>query len=85
MCNNDMFILWNHISDIFYEDRECGLNILPKISNEHIKLTSYSQMNVRFAVQVLSSTVSKVLLAYGPPEVAETAYFCSLIDCFLTL
>ena len=45
----------------------------------------YSKMNVRLAAQVLSSTVSKVLLAYGPPEAAETAHFCSLMDCFLTL
>ena len=39
-------------------------------------------MNVRFAAQVLSSTVSKILLAYGPPEAAETGHFCSLMDCF---
>ena len=32
------FILWNHISAIFYEDRECCLYILPKRLNEHIKL-----------------------------------------------
>ena len=37
-------------------------------------------MNVRLAVQVFSSTVSKVLLEYGPPA-AETAYFCSLMGC----
>ena len=58
---------------------------MPKLSNEHIKLNPYSKMNVRLAAKVLSSNVSKVLLAYGPPEAAETAYFCSLMDCFLTL
>ena len=68
---------------IFYEDRESGLHILPKLSNEHIKLTPYSKMNVRLAAQVHSSTVGKVLLAYGPPEAAETACFCSLMDCFI--
>ena len=31
MWENGMFILWNDISDIFYEDRECGLHILPTI------------------------------------------------------
>ena len=41
-------------------------------------------MNVRLAVQVLSSTVSKVLLEYGPPA-AETAHFCSLMDCFFDI
>ena len=55
------------------------LHILPKLSNEHIKLTSYSKMNVRLAAQVLNS-VSKVLLAYSPPEAAERARFCSLMD-----
>ena len=80
-----MLILWNHISDTFYEDRKCGLYILPKLSNKHIKLTAYSNLNVRLAVQVLSSTVSKVLLENGSPEAAETAHFRSLMDCFLTL
>ena len=82
-AENGMFILWNHISDIFYEDRESGLHILPKLSNEHIKVTPYSKMNVRLAAQVHSSTVGNVLLAYGPPEAAETACFCSLMDCFI--
>ena len=77
MQNNDIFILWNHISPMKIEN--ALLHILPKLSNEHIKLTSYSKMNVRVAAQVLSS-VSKVLLAYSPPEAAEIARFCSLMD-----
>ena len=32
MWKGGMFILWNHIADIFYEDRECGLHLLPKIT-----------------------------------------------------
>ena len=68
MWNDGMYIIWNHIADIFYEDRECGLHILPKLSYEHIKLTPYSIMNVKLAAQVLSSTVSKTLTSYGPPE-----------------
>ena len=59
-----------------------GLQSLPNLTNEHIKFTPYSKMNVRLAAQVLSSTVSKVLLAYDPPEATETSHFCSLIDCF---
>ena len=58
MWNDGMYIIWNHIADIFYEDRECGLHILPKPPNEHVKLTPYSIMNVNLATQVLSSTVS---------------------------
>ena len=63
----------------FMKIENAVLHILPKLSNEHIKLTSYSKMNVRLAAQVLSS-VSKVLLAYSPPEAAETARFFSLMD-----
>ena len=33
-------------------------------------------MDVKLAVQVLSSTVSKTLTSYGPPEAADTAKFC---------
>ena len=60
--NGGMFLLWNHIADVFYEDQECGLHILPKLCIEHIKLTPYSIINVKLAVQGLSSTASKVLL-----------------------
>ena len=77
MWNSGMFILWNNIGNIFYEDRECGLHLLPKITYEHIKLTSYSIMNVKLAAQVLSSTVSNVLSNYVSPDATETAKFCS--------
>ena len=85
MWNDGMYIIWNHIADIFYEDRECGLHILPKLSCEHIKLTPYSIMNVKLAPQVLSSTVTKTLTLYGPPEAAGTANFCLLMDSFLDI
>ena len=79
MWNNGMFILWNYICAIFYEDRECCLHILSKLSKEHIKLIPCSKMNVRLAAQLLSSA-SRILLAYGPPEASEIARFCSLMD-----
>lgn len=53
MWNNGMFIIWNHIADLFYADREVGLHIMPKLTYEHIKLTPYSIMNVKLAAQVL--------------------------------
>ena len=80
-----MFILWNHTADIFYEERKCGLHLLPKITCEHIKLTSYSIMNVKLAARALSSTVSNVLSNYASPDVAETAKFCSLMDNFFDI
>ena len=83
MWNGSIFLLCNHIADIFYEDQECGLHILPKLFIEHIKLTPYSIMNVKLVAQVLSSTVSKVVLKNGPVEAAGTANVCSLMDMFV--
>ena len=31
MWNDRMYIIWIHIADIFYEDRECGLHILAEL------------------------------------------------------
>ena len=31
MWNDGTFLQWNHIADVFYEDQECGLHILPKL------------------------------------------------------
>ena len=39
-------------------------------------------MNVRFAAQVLSTTVRKVLPNYGPADAAGTAEFCLMFDKF---
>ena len=85
MWNGGLFLIWNHITDRFYEDRECGLHLLPKLTYEHIKLTSYSVMNVRLAAQVLSSTVGNVLQYFGPPEAAGTAKFCTIMDEFFDI
>lgn len=37
-------------------------------------------MNVRLAAQILSLTLSKVLIAYGLPEAAGTAQFYLLMN-----
>ena len=82
MWNDGFHILWNHISDLFYEDLECGLHLLPKLTVDHINLTSYAKMNVRLAAQVLSSTVSNVLKDFAPSYTAGTAKFCEMVDNF---
>ena len=82
MWNDGHFILWTHLTQMYNEDKECGLQLLPKLKEEHVRLNSYSIMNVRLAAQVLSSSVAKVLFAYGPPEAAGTAKFCSMMDQF---
>ena len=63
----------------FMKIENAVLHTPPKLSNEHIKLTPCSKMNVTLAAQVHIS-VRKVLLAYSPPKPAATACFCSLMD-----
>ena len=42
-----MFILWNSISAIFYEDRECCLQILPKQHTFFINGLIFGIMNIQ--------------------------------------
>ena len=75
--------MWNHISDMFFTDLEHGLRLLPRITTDHIKLTSYSVMRVDMAAQVLSSSMACVLKEFG---IVGTAEFCkkmhNFFDCF---
>lgn len=82
MWNNDNYILWNHITDIYYENVSCGLKLLPKLTSEHVNINQFSTMNVRLAVQVLSSSVADVLSEFGPPDAIETSQLCRLMDKF---
>ena len=77
--------MWNHICRLFYEDLECGLQWLPRLTYDHIKLTPFSKMNVKLAAQVLSSSVAKILHNYGPAEAKETARYCEIIDRFFDI
>ena len=65
--------MWSHIADLFYEDLECGLHLLPRLTYNHIKLNSCSVMNVKLAAQILSSTVTCTLQKFGPPD-AQGSY-----------
>ena len=58
MWNDGKFLTWNHISKLFIDDLDCGLNLVPKITNDHIRLTPFSVINVRAATQVLSVITS---------------------------
>ena len=82
MWNDGFYILWTHISDFYHQDLECGLKMLPKLTNDHINLTPYSVMRVRLAAQVLSETVGSVLNSFGSPDVTGTAKFCTMMDKF---
>lgn len=82
MWNDVSFILWQHITQIFYQDIDNGLKLLPKLTYDHINLNSYSIMRVNLAAQVLSASAATVLKSFGPPEAAATSKFCEMVDGF---
>ena len=84
MWNNDKYLLWNHISDIYIEDKQSWLHLLLKVTYEHIYVTSFSKMNVRMAAQVLNATVGSVLRKFCP-DAGETAAICSLMYGFFDI
>ena len=84
LWNDGHYVIWDHVSKLLMEDLECGLQLCPKITIEHVNLTPYSVMNVRLAAQVLSTSVSTALKTFGPEVVGTAIYcemFCSFFDC----
>ena len=72
--NNGYHLLWSHVAQMFHDDPTCGLQ-LPKLTYDHIRLTSYSKMNVKLAAQVLSSTVGNTMTKYGSPDLQKQQSF----------
>ena len=50
-------MLWAHITRLVQEEEADSIRKLYKLTNQHIKLTSYGQMKVRYTVQV---SISKI-------------------------
>lgn len=54
---NGKFIEWSHIENLYQKMagmavHSSGLNLVPKLKLEHIRLTGYSKMRVDLATQV---------------------------------
>ena len=82
MWNTGLFVLWQHIAQMFYEDADNSLKLLPKLTYDHINLNAYSKMQVNLAAQVLSASIAAVLRSFGPAEAAATATYCEMVDGF---
>ena len=70
------------VVDLYEFDRQSPVRKMPKLTNEHIYLNPYFKMRMNLAAQVMSTTVSKVMMAHGPSTCSETAKFISIIDKF---
>ena len=82
MWKDGKYLPWQYIVQLYDEDQENGLKLLPKITSDHIQLSSYSAMRVNLAAQVLSSTVAAVLKECGSPDASETSNLCKMMDDF---
>ena len=78
MWNNGNNLLWSHIADFFYDDPECGLHLLLRLTYNHITLNSYSIMDTKILSFIVSCTLQKL----GPPDAQETAKSCGMMDKF---
>ena len=78
--NYGKYIVWSQISRIAYDESNRGLKLITKITDEHVRLTLYSKINVSLAAQVLSKSVSNILYGYYPPETHVTAELCMYMD-----
>lgn len=60
LCNNDQCLSWRTIEDLYDIEKKLRVQ-MTKLTQAHVKLTSFSCMNVRLAAQVLSGTVAQAL------------------------
>ena len=82
MWNDGKYVLWEHITALYYEDVDNGFKLLPRLTYEHIRLNAYSVRRVNLAALVLSASVANVLKAFCPPETSATAKLCEMVDGF---
>ncbi|XP_062585102.1 uncharacterized protein LOC134246755 [Saccostrea cucullata] len=81
LWNNNKNILWSHVTQLYNDDMARQL-YRTKLTYDHVYLTPSSTMSVKLAVQVLSSSVARVMEAYYGPQMSETATLFKLVDRF---
>eukprot|EP00794_Sanderia_malayensis_P001918 gene1918-2175_t len=85
MLHNGKHVIWQHLCQIVKDDMGNALKICPKLTKEHIELSSYSIMNVRLAAQALSGTTAIILKEYYGDDTSGTAEFCHRMDRFFDM
>ena len=85
MWNDGDHILCSHICKLVNDDQDNGMKLAPRLSQQHINLNPYSVMNVRLAVQTLSSTTAIALRNCYDTETRRTAEFCDMMNSFFDM
>lgn len=78
-------ISWRHVVDVYEWDiglnrAAPGLRVLYKLKEEHIRLSPRLRMQVKLAVQVLSSSTAKALSLQGRHDTNGTINFIHMFD-----
>lgn len=82
---------WEHLKCLYNVDAKRRYRLAPRLTSQHINLTSFSKMRVKLATQTLSHSVAAAVetncsigslapVAMGTAEYAEK--FDTLFDCF---
>ena len=82
LWNNGKEMIWYQIYKIVSDEMNNGFKLILKLTLEHVQLNPYSIMKVHLATQVLSESVSNILINYYPDAVHATAKFCKFMDMF---
>ena len=83
LWNNDKYISWMHIVDLYKEQVEGNIYThCPKLTERHVNLDSHSRMNVNLATQVLSDTVARAMEHLYGKETSETVKFIRTMNKF---
>ena len=75
-------MIWYHIYKIVSDEINNGLKLIPQSTLEHTQLTPYSIMKVHLATQVLSESVTNIVINYYLDAAHATAEFCKFMDMF---
>ena len=76
------FILWNHLCKILDDELGNGLKLNPKLTINHIQLSSFSCMNVKLAAQTLTAINANILNNYYGPKTTQTVLYCKYMNNF---
>ena len=76
------FYFMGHLRKMLDNDLENGLKLNLKVAINHIQLSSFSCVNVKFAAQILSATNANILNNCYGPETTQNALYYEHINNF---
>lgn len=82
---DENLINWKHIVDFYNIDSKLPIRMAPKLTQKHISLPPFTVMRVKYAVQILSHSVTAGIFAYAsldklPMDAVHTADFIEKMD-----